>query len=33
MAMKWNVGLGVLSAAAVLAMAGCSSTKLDQPAV
>ena len=32
MAMKWNVGLGLLSAAAVLAMAGCSSTKLDQPA-
>ena len=29
---KWNVGAGVLSAVAVLAMAGCSSTKLDQPA-
>ena len=32
MAMKWNVGAGALAAAAVLAMAGCSSTKLDTPA-
>ena len=32
MAMKWNVGAGVLAAAAVMAIAGCSSTKLDTPA-